>query len=30
MHGTVEEGFGILYGLDGLEENDVNEKINLV
>jgi len=27
MHGTVEERFSILYGLDRFEEKDVNEKI---
>jgi hypothetical protein len=26
MHGTVEEGFSILCGLDRLEEKDVGEK----
>jgi len=27
MHGTVEEEFNILYGLDRLEERDADEKI---
>jgi len=27
MHGTVEEGFSVLYGLDRLEEKYVDEKI---
>jgi hypothetical protein len=27
MYGTVEEGLSILYGLDRLEDKDVDEKI---